>query len=453
MSRTFLRFSCFVGLVGLASCAERPQPPAPVKSAEPTPPKPSSDAPPLAPNANANANAGTAADASVAKAPDGPLNVILVSIDSLRADMPWAGYPRPIAPYLTALHEKSVSYTHAYSTSSFTSKSVAGMLAGRYPSTLARTGKFFTKYSDENTFMCERLAEKGIPCIGAHAHAYMNKGLSGFEQGFSDWRLVPNIPFDYNKDPWVTSQALAPLAIEMLGEVSKKPGPFFAWFHFMDPHDEYKGHPESPHFGTKARDLYDEEVFYTDMWIGKLLDYVKAQPWAGKTAIVITADHGEGFGEHAFYKHAHEVWEPLVRIPLFVVLPGATPRKIDEPRGQVDLVPTFLELLGGPADATLPGTSLVAELRGGPTPARDVIVDLPEDEYNERRRAFVHGRHKLIVKGNDQSFMLFDLEADPKEATDLAKTQKDLFTEVLERYKAVARTIADVPPKGGVPKH
>ena len=82
-----------------------------------------------------------------------------------------------------------------------------------------------------------------------------------------------------------------------------------------------------------------------------------------------------------------------------------------------------------------------------------MIVDLPEDEYNERRRAFVHGRHKLIVKGNDQSFMLFDLEADPKEATDLAKTQKDLFTEVLERYKAVARTIADVPPKGGVPKH
>lgn len=449
MTRLTLGLSAALLLV--AAACNKNEAPAPAKSADappaPRPPEPATSAPVTSTSAAATTTSAEQKPAA------GPLNVLVISIDSLRADMPWAGYPRPIAPNLTALHAKSVSYTHAYSTSSFTSKSVAGMLSGRYPSTLARTGKFFTKYLDENTFMCEDLAEKGIPCIGGHAHAYMGKGLSGFEQGFDDWRLVPNIPFDYNKDPYVTSQALTPLAIEMLGKVAQKKGPFFAWFHFMDPHDEYKGHPESPHFGKTARDLYDEEVFYTDLWIGKLLDWVGAQPWSKDTAIVITADHGEGFGEHAFYKHAHEVWEPLVRVPLFVVLPGAAPRTIDEPRGQVDLVPTFRELLGAPADATLPGTSLVAELRGGKSAPRDVVVDLPEDEYNERRRAFVHGKHKLVVRGNDRGFSLFDLEADPKENDDLAKTQKELFADMVERYKSVAKAIVDVPPKGGIPKH
>jgi choline-sulfatase len=453
-----------VSLAALAAAAStgvacsHPSPPAPTEGAQAAAAPRPATTPSQAPVAQGSAaSAAPAASAEPApKAATGGLNVLLISIDSLRADMPWAGYPRPIAPNLTALHAKSVAYTHAYSTSSFTSKSVAGMLSGRYPSELARTGRFFTKYLDENVFMCERLQEKGTPCVGGHAHAYMGKGLSGFEQGFSDWRLVPNIPFDYNKDPYVTSQALTPMAIEMLSAVSKGSAPFFAWFHYMDPHDEYKRHDESTHFGKTARDVYDEEVFYTDLWIGKLLDWVKAQPWAARTAIVVTADHGEGFGEHSFYRHAHEVWEPLVRVPLFVVLPDAAPRTIDVPRGHADLVPTFLELLGAPADTTLPGlpgVSLVGELRGGPTPQRDVVVDLPEDEYNERRRALVHGRYKLTAFGKDARFTLYDLEADPGELTDLARTRKDLLDDLRERYRAASARIPDVPPRGGIPKH
>lgn len=450
-------FPALVAAFVVAGCS-RPTPTPTTEGAQ------AASSPPRASAAQAPAAQGNAAPAdqpapaapaaSAAGGPSaGPLNVLLLSIDSLRADMPWAGYPRPIAPYLTALHAKSVSYTRAYSTSSFTSKSVAGMLSGRYPSELVRTGRFFTKYADENVFMCDRLQEKGIPCVGGHAHAYMGKGLSGFEQGFSDWRLVPNIPFDYNKDPYVTSQALTPMAIEMLTAVSKGSAPFFAWFHYMDPHDEYKRHDESPHYGKKGRDIYDEEVFYTDLWIGKLLDWVKTQPWAARTAIVVTADHGEGFGEHSFYRHAHEVWEPVVRVPLFVVLPDAAPRSIEVPRGHVDLVPTFLELLGAPADAALPGTSLVSELRGGATPPRDVIVDLPEDEYNERRRALVHGHYKLTAFGKDARFTLYDLEADPGELTDLARTRKDLLDDLKERYRAASARIEDVPPRGGIPKH
>jgi choline-sulfatase len=402
------------------------------------------------------AEAPTTADAAQEAPSDplsqGPFNVLLISVDSLRADMPWAGYPRAIAPRLTALHDRSTVYTRGYAISSFTSKSIGGLLSGQYPSALDRTGAFFTRYLASNTMMCETLEAEEIPCIAGHAHAYLGPKMAGFDQGFREWKIVPGITFDYNTDPYVTSQKLTPLAIEMLTEVAAGDRPFFAWFHYMDPHDEYQSHPESPKFGTKPRDRYDEEVFYTDLWIGKLLDFVESQPWAKRTVIVVTADHGEAFGEHGAQRHAREVWEELVHVPLFFYVPGGAPRRIDTPRGHVDLAPTFLELLGAKRDTSLPGESLVSELRGGTAAVRDVIIDLPEDQYNERRRALIHGKHKLIAFGNDARFSLFDLEADPKENDDLIRTNPELASQMKERYRAASKKIADVPPKGGIPK-
>jgi arylsulfatase A-like enzyme len=381
----------------------------------------------------------------------GPYNVLLISIDSLRADMPWAGYERPIAPRLSALHDKSVVYTHAYSTSSFTSKSIPGILTGAYPSELVRTGPFFTKYLSAEQFACKHLGAEGIPCVGGHAHMYFGPGQSGFETGFKTWKVVPGITFDYQTDPYVTSDKLTPMAIEMLEEVSTGDRPFFAWFHYMDPHDEYKTHTESPHFGKRARDLYDEEVFFADLWIGKLLDFVEAQPWAKKTAIVVTADHGEAFGEHGATRHAHELWEELVHVPLFFHVPGVKPRKIEATRGAADLMPTFVDLLGAKSVPPLRGTSLLPEIRGGAAEPRDVVIDLPEDDHNDRRRALIHGRTKLIAFGNDVRFALYDLEADPKEADDLIVKRPDLAAEMKQRYREINKTIKDVPPRGGIP--
>lgn len=381
----------------------------------------------------------------------GPYNVLLLTVDSLRADMPWAGYERPIAPRLGALHAKSVSYKYAYATSSFTSKSVPGMLTGRYPSELVRTGRFFTKYLSAEQFMCTHLDAQQIPCVGGHAHMYFSPGTSGFETGFSKWKIVPGITFDYQTDPYITSQKLTPLAIEMLGEVAAEDRPFFAWFHYMDPHDEYHSHAESPKFGKRARDLYDEEVFYTDLWIGKLLDYVETQPWAKKTVIVVSADHGEAFGEHGMMRHAREVWEELVHVPLFFYVPGIAPRVIETPRGQIDLAPTFVELLGAKGVPPMRGESLVGELAGKEAELRDVIVDLPEDNINERRRALIHGRTKLIAFGKDARFSLFDLEADPGEKDDLIRKRPELAEEMKRRYREASSAIEDVPPRGGVP--
>jgi arylsulfatase A-like enzyme len=415
------------------------------------PPPPAAGVAP--PDSVAEAAAPTAPKRAPPRLGEEPSNVLLLTVDSLRADMPWAGYERPIAPRLAALRAESIAYTRAYATSSFTSKSVAGLLTGRYPSELARTGTFFTRYLAPKDFLCTALGRANVPCVGGHAHAYFGREQAGFEHGFEDWRLVRGITFDYQTDPYVTSDKLTPLAIEMLEGVAKKGRPFLAWFHYMDPHDEYHSHDESPHFGKRARDLYDEEVFFTDLWIGKLLDWVDAQPWAGRTVVVVTADHGEAFGEHGMSRHAHELWEELVHVPMFFRIPKRGPRTIDEPRGHVDLAPTFADLLGVKLEPALPGTSLVGELDGGAAEARDVVVDLPEDEYNERRRALVHGTTKLIAFGNDVRFSLFDLARDPAEKRDLWRAEPELSAEMKERYLARSRLIHDLAPTGGIPKH
>ncbi|AKV04041.1 Choline-sulfatase [Labilithrix luteola] len=443
-------------LAALTGCSKSGSPEATANASTATQAVPHPSPSAAASTATADAGVETTGATSANGSAGGPYNVLLVSIDSLRADMPWAGYDRPIAPRLSALHAKSTAYTRAYATSSFTSKSLAGVLTGRYPSELARTGSFFTRYLAQKDFLCTQLAAVDIGCSGGHAHMYFGPKQSGYESGFGDWRLVSGIKFDYQTDPYVTSDKLTPLAIQILGDAAQKAKPdhpFFAWFHYMDPHDEYKTHTESPHFGKRARDLYDEEVFYTDLWIGKLLDWVETQPWSKRTVIVITADHGEAFGEHGLMRHAHELWEELIRVPLFFYVPGQAPRTIDEPRGHIDLAPTFAELLGAKVTLAGSGTSLVPELTGGSAAPRDVIADLPEDEYNERRRVLVHGTTKLISFGNDARFALYDLAADPGEKKDLIRTDTALATEMRARYKEVSKRIVDVAPTGGIPKH
>jgi arylsulfatase A-like enzyme len=372
--------------------------------------------------------------------------VLLISIDSLRNDMPWNGYKRQIAPNLTRLHERAVSYRSGYSTSSFTSKSVAGLLGGKYPSEMPRTFPFFTRYHPENKMFCEALGEQGIPCAAGHAHAYF--AHAGFEQGFGVWKLVPGIQFDAETDRHVTSDKLTPIAMEILGDAKLTEKPFFAWFHFMDPHDQYKPHAESPNFGRKNnKDLYDEEVFFTDLWVGKLVEWVEKQPWAQKTVMVFTADHGEAFMEHGLVRHAIELYEVLVHVPLFFVVPGQTPRIIDAPRSHIALAPTFLDLLGARPDRTFRGKSLKDELFGGSAEARDVVCDLPKDEFNHRRRSLLHDGWKIIAFFEDARFELYDIKNDPDEKTDVFAKERDKAKEMLALYKQVSLTIKDVPAK------
>lgn len=402
------------------------------------------------PAASPSSHAGAEAPAAVAARPRpvGPpadLNVLLITVDCMRADMPWAGYQYPIAPNLTALEKKAVSYTHAYSLSSYTSMSVGGMLGGRYPGEMKRDGSFFGRYRG-NVMFPERLQAAGVRTVTAHAHLYFQKTAAGFDRGFDVYEMVPNLKWNSTTDENITSPQHERIAEKILGDPANTSGRFFAWFHFLDPHDQYQRHSGVALYGKKARNLYDGEVTFTDAYIGKLLDFVAAQPWGGRTAIIVTADHGEVFGEHGQYRHAFELWEPLVRVSWMFVVPGAQPKHIDVKRSHIDLAPTILELMGLSPDG-MEGKSLVPEIYEKAAPeARDVIIDLPRTSDSDRRRAIIHDNYKLIAYGDDVRYELYDVDADPEESMSLQKTDRAKFAEMVALYKTKRKEIKDVGP-------
>jgi choline-sulfatase len=396
----------------------------------------------------ASSAAMPAPGAPLAPRPAEPLNVILLTIDSLRTDVPWLGYGREIAPNLTALARESVVYGRAYSASSTTAKSVATMLSGRFPSTLYRDRRFFTRYAASNRFLAEILGERKVRTVAWHGHLYFGRG-SGFEQGFDEWRLVPGIKFDAETDNEVTSDKMTALGLELLGAGANTAGQFFAWAHYMDPHDQYLRHAGAPEFGKKARDRYDSEIWFTDHHLGKLLDWARTQPWWKRTAVIVTADHGEAFGEHEMYKHAFELWEVLVRVPLLVYAPGVKVRHIEQRRSHVDLAPTVLELMGVVPPSDFQGRSLVPELYGATPESREpILCELPEDSHNPPRRAVVQGPLKLIEFERGRT-ALYDLASDPGELVNVAKERPADFTAMKRTLATSFGALGSFAPYGG----
>ncbi|MBL8682108.1 MAG: sulfatase-like hydrolase/transferase [Myxococcales bacterium] len=387
----------------------------------------------------------------------GPLNVLYLTIDSLRSDalhprgaLPAAfgEDPARFAPTLAALARRAVVYTRAYALSSYTSMSVGGMYGGRYPGELPRDGYFFGEYRPSALMLAERLSNAGVHTMGAHAHFYFRRGSSGLEQGFARWEIVPGLVRNNTTDVEVTSDRLEALCERLLSEPAVRDRPWFLHAHFMDPHDQYRPHRGSPPpvVARGSRALYLGELWFTDQHLARLLSFVERQPWASRTAIIISADHGEAFGEHGHFRHGFYLWEELVRVPWMFVVPGATPRVIDVARSHIDLAPTILDLLGVPAQRDLPGISLRDELMGAPANPRVVWVDLPQTSDNDRWRARIDGDLSTIARGpNDGTFYVYDLRTDPEQRSPLARTDPRRAA-AIEQYRQERGRFRDVPP-------
>ena len=364
------------------------------------------------------------------------LNLVLVTIDTLRIDLGFMGYPRPVSPNLDRLASRSTVFERAYAMASYTGKSVGPTMIGRYPSETFRDGAHFDTYFPENTFLAERLRDAGFRTMGAASYWYF-KPKYGLSQGMDMWDLSAMPPDSAaDVDSSVTSDKLADVAIRLLSDPSNVSGRFFLWVHFFDPHAQYVPHPEAPSFaaGAKgwAKPLYDGEVWFTDHHLGRLLDFIASRPWGARTAIVVTADHGEAFDEHGMNWHGVDLWEPIVRVPLVVYVPGVRPHRVKARRSLVDLVPTLLDLLGvpQPPPGELSGDSTVGAIVSpeANVDERDVFMDMPAGPQVSQHRAIIHGTTpglKLMHEGGPV-FLLFDLSRDPGELEDLSRDRAAL---------------------------
>jgi arylsulfatase A-like enzyme len=410
--------------------------------------------------------------------PKRSFNVILLTVDTLRPDLGFMGWGKETSPNLDKIAEKGTVFENAYSMASYTGKAVGPLLMGKYPSEALTDFSHFNTYYDGNVMVAERAHDAGYRTFAGMCHWYFRK-TSGLAQGFDVWDSSAIPPGMGDNDTSITSDRMADLALKLLakpentlgegggeadggapGSSSEHPHRFFAWFHFFDPHAQYVAHEGSPDFTGKgpygaARGLYNQEIWYTDKHIGRVLDYIASQPWAADTAIVMTADHGEAFSEHGMMFHGQEIWNELVHVPLFVYVPGAEPRRVSVKRSHIDIAPTIVDLMGlpQPEDGELRGHSLLDDVylaKGKEHEERDVYVDMPAGPFNGLRRAVIYGPTpgmKLIHSGGF-TYQLFDLATDPDEKKDLAgdKEKREAAIAHMNAIRARLKEI-EVKPK------
>jgi len=375
-------------------------------------------------------------------------NVVLLTVDTLRFDLGFmrGGSGGRLSPRLDELAKQCVVFERAYSLASYTSKSLGPMLIGKYSSELARTFEHFDRFGKQEAFLQERIQKAGHRTVSVQAYWYFFLKGYGFERGFDrlNHEAAPKL-IAVDGDASVTGEKLAQHTIEELAKLDAGAGRFFLWSHWVDPHSEYVPHAEFD-LGASSRQRYDGEIAYVDHQIGRVLDALRARPDAARTAVLVTSDHGEAFGEHGMIRHGFELWDELVRVPLLLCVPGAPPSRIAVPRSLIDLAPTVLELLDVPAPpGELRGVSLLRDIGATEPATRPVLVDMPRGPNNQERRAFINGKYKLITSAG-RVIGLYDLSIDPAETNDLS-ADKALVAPVEAEFKAYLGAL-EVRPAG-----
>jgi hypothetical protein len=197
----------------------------------------------------------------------------------------------------------------------------------------------------------------------------------------------------------------------------------------------FERHPELPetNFGSTEIDLYDGEIRWTDHHVGRVLDAVREAGVWGSTIVIVTSDHGEGFGEHGLppsQRHGYHLYRNETDVPLLIRVPGVAPRVVEEPAGHVDILPTLLNALRMPADKEpqLLGHSLFGLMLGGTEAPPPTAGDLGRVVYQEvtyegptvRRAVVARDWHLIANVVPDDTRELYHLAADPTEERDLS---------------------------------
>jgi arylsulfatase A-like enzyme/Tfp pilus assembly protein PilF len=377
---------------------------------------------------------------TVAANPD--RNVLLVTIDTLRADALGSYGGRADTPNLDKLAAHGARFSFAHAHAVVTLVSHASMLTGRYP---------YEHGIRDNTGY--RLDPKQVTA----AMLLKGQGFStgAFVGGFPlDHRFGLTVGFDVYDDRMTTAvgadavgadagdrerpaDAVVKAALDWIGS---QPGKWFAWVHVYDPHE-----PHAPPAAFASRfpsDPYLGEVTWTDSALGPLFDRLGSQ--TRPTLVVVTGDHGESLGEHGERAHSLFAYEATLHVPLIVseIAPGqgAPTMKglvIDTPVRHVDLLPTILAAAAAPAPSGLSGTSLLDTIAAGRGPERPSYFEAMSAAVTRGwapLRGVLVGREKFI---DLPMVEMYDLAADPKELNNVVQARTDrarVMTETLKQF-------------------
>jgi len=447
---------------------------------------------------------------------DGPAqrkNVIVVVVDTLRADhLGYHGYKRNTSPYLDELAQQGVVFDRALSNSSFTRESISALFTGSLPSMSGSTG-WHAAPSDELETVGQVFSAAG------YRTAFFTNTImlshERYHEGFDVMELLAETGGLSGG-----SHKLSARGLEFVAESPDEP--FLLYLHYLDPHGPYEPpeefqlrfadtvHPDPVGLYTELRPevpryvaegfgpgdplfedqqaRYDAEIVDVDSSLRELMQGLDALGVKDDTLLVLTADHGEEFLEHGFVEHAWTLYEESIHVPLLFWAPGwLAAARVEQPVSLVDVLPTLTSLLGLPESGALDGVPLFDE-QGLPASAvRPVVSEVlirhrnvvrvavvGRWKYHQARRWMTPERRSQLIKEVGERKLelaaakrpfdpwgpivreeLYDLEADPGETRDLSASEPERLAKmraILAAYEA--RVLAAAPgQQGGVQDH
>lgn len=370
-----------------------------------------------------------------------PQNVILLSIDALRADhLSYYGYERKTTPVLDNIAEESRTFMNAYSASSHTREAVPALLTGEYPDIAVND-----EYRLATDTIATTLSEKGFATAGFHSNPFISRAY-GFSRGFDTFdddlhlgqhkliALAQRALDKIRNRHYARAEEINERSLSWLDSLDDSK-PFFLWNHYMDTHGPYEppgeyathfrneripdkeaqtlyqraiSNPESITNEERKQliDLYDGEIRYNDAKIGALIKSLRERDLLEESMLIITSDHGDAFGEHGYYEHPRYLHDEITHVPLLVRPPGGGEGDMEAPASTLDVAATVSDFVDG--DAELPGESLLDATLAD----RTVFLQARgEDEESHLRR--------YSLRSNQEAcFCERDLETDAIEFTE-----------------------------------
>ncbi|MGD8860172.1 MAG: sulfatase-like hydrolase/transferase [Myxococcales bacterium] len=352
-------------------------------------------------------------------------DVLLITIDALRADRLRAYGGDGLTPAMDALAQESAVFMRAYTPTPHTSYALSSLMTGK----LMRPVLALSDDRAEHPTLPQLLRRHGYRTAAFYPPAIFFVDAERFA-----WLRESHLGFEYVKEMF------APAA-DRVGQLQRylaRAGddhPLFVWVHLFEPHEPYEP-PAAFARGDSPEARYDGEVAAADAAVrGLVQTFRRARP---RGTVVLTADHGEEFGDHGGHHHGTTLFDEQVRVPLLWSSPDVVAAaELDAPVETIDLTTTLLSALGVPREARMRGDDLGALLAGqagaGPAHAFASIED---------QRMATDGRMKLICADGGARCRLFDLVQDPRELRDVSSEHPDA---VAALRGAIEEQVASIP--------
>ncbi|HSF17374.1 MAG TPA: sulfatase-like hydrolase/transferase [Vicinamibacteria bacterium] len=391
--------------------------------------------------------------------PETPRHLVLVTIDTLRADRVGIYGATDVAtPHLDRIAGEGAIAVRAMAHVPLTRPSHASLFTGMLPTRHGIRDNITPARLPDVPTLATVLKSSGFQ-TGAFVSAVVLAAGAGLERGFDLYSdEFADEETDAEEGPFLNELQRSgdETLLEAIGWLEEnRDSRMFAWIHLYEPHDPYT--PPEPYL-NRYPDPYDGEVAWSDALVGRLEEALVKLGLRETTLLVVTSDHGEGLGEHGEALHGFFVYESTLAVPLLIRGPGVAPGvRIETLVQGVDLFPTTVEVLGIdlPASTDVSGRSFAAalrgkRLRGEPVAYAESLVPLLHFGWSDLR-SIRRGKWKYIQAPRPE---LYDLEADPMELRNLVDSQPELalgmrgaLGEELDRERAVDATETASVPK------